>query len=462
MKKPNVLFIYADQLRYDALACNGNTVVKTPNIDRLNGESVSFKNAYTSYPLCCPFRGSVLTGKYAHNHGLYVNHYAIPFNQEFLPQIMNEHGYHTGWIGKWHLNGGKKHDFVPKEERAGFTHFNGFTRGHSYEKSIYYCGDDKTPRRSSLYEAVYETFHLMDFVDESVALDKPFLGCISYGLPHPPFSAPDKYLTMYSPEEVPIRENVPKDGEEKAREFTAKYLGLVTMLDEEIGKVLDGLEKRGVLDDTMIIFVSDHGEMAGELGRYKKIVINDASMHVPFMIRYPKGFDVKTVYNMVDPSIDVFPTILDVCGVSIPQYAEGISLKAQCEGDKNAEVRDYVYFENMRQRFDYEHPMFISVAIRGIRTEKYCYQENEGVSTQLFDIENDPLEMNNLINDEKYSEIVKKLHKRVADLMEKTNDSLDREFDAPPKDHQTDGAALPWCENLFKTAVLDDTNCIVQ
>lgn len=130
--KPNILLIYADQMRYDAMRCAGNPVIKTPQIDRLAREGVQFTEAYTSFPICCPFRASVMTGKYAQNHGLIQNHFPLRSDQTFLGDLMKQAGYRTGYIGKWHLEGGPKPGFVPPGRRFGWDHFIGFNRGHDY------------------------------------------------------------------------------------------------------------------------------------------------------------------------------------------------------------------------------------------------------------------------------------------------------------------------------------------
>ena len=136
-KRPNILLIYPDQMRYDAMGCAGNQVIKTPQIDRLSAEGVHFAEAYSGYPICCPFRASVLTGKYAQNHGMVQNHFPLRGDQTFLADVLKSNGYRTGYVGKWHLEGGPKPGFVPPDRRFGFEHFVGFNRGHDYLSSIY-------------------------------------------------------------------------------------------------------------------------------------------------------------------------------------------------------------------------------------------------------------------------------------------------------------------------------------
>ena len=160
-------------MRADAMSCAGNPVVKTPHFDRLALEGVRFDGAYCAFPLCCPWRASLLTGKYPHSHGLAANHYPVPLNQAFLPEILCAAGYRTGYIGKWPLNGGRKHDPVPPgRQRLGFEHFTGFSRGHRYSRYIYYKGDAvDQPCTSRRYEPDYQTDQLIEFMQGS--LDDP-------------------------------------------------------------------------------------------------------------------------------------------------------------------------------------------------------------------------------------------------------------------------------------------------
>ena len=191
MSKPNIVFIYVDQLREDALGCTGNPVIRTPNIDRLALEGTRFSEAYVSTPLCTPFRGSVLTGKYGHAAGVHANHFPIPTNQKFLAHHLTEAGYVTGYIGKWHLFGGPKPGFVPPgPDRCGFETFVGFNRGHEYDRSIYFY-DDEQPYHCHRHEPDFQTDQAIDFMDRAnTECDRPFFAYLCLGPPQPPDADP--------------------------------------------------------------------------------------------------------------------------------------------------------------------------------------------------------------------------------------------------------------------------------
>ncbi len=455
--RPNIVYIYPDQMRYDAMGNAGNRVVKTPTFDRMAAEGATFRGAYTSYPLCCPFRASVMTGKYAHNHGLTANHYPIPLGQEYLPEILNRHGYSTGWIGKWHLNGGKKQDFVPAEYRCGYQHFVGFSRGHEYEKSVYYVNDDETPRKSKRFEPEYQTTQLIDFMRESLESGNPFMASICYGPPHHPHEAPEHYLNMYSPDEIEISDRVPAGEEQRAKEFLATYYGLVTWVDYEISKVLSWIDEQGITDNTMVIVVSDHGDMAGDYGKYqKKNLCFEGSMHVPFLMRYPNKIRKGLVIDqLVDPSVDIFSTILDICGIEIPEYAQGLSLKGQLFEEENPLKKDYVYYQAIRAiQQPSESYAESNSAIRGIRTEEYLYVSEENTPTALYDLKEDPQELNNLIDDIVHTDRIRRFDKMLTQKMQELGDSWDVGNPDPIPDYQTHADGMIYGRSVYKKALL--------
>ncbi|ETX09316.1 sulfatase-like hydrolase/transferase [Candidatus Entotheonella palauensis] len=209
--RPNIIFIYSDQLRADAIGCAGNRVVKTPHIDRLAHEGVRFENACISYPLCTPFRASLLTGKYAHATGVYSNHFPISTDQVFLSTLLNNAGYCNGYIGKWHLYGGPKPGFVPPgKDRPDCDHFAGFNRGHESMRSIFYR-DSEQPYYSRRYEPDYRTDHLIECMESCIAGQKtgPFFGYICMGPPHFPMDMPDYWKQLYHPDDVQLPHGVP-------------------------------------------------------------------------------------------------------------------------------------------------------------------------------------------------------------------------------------------------------------
>ena len=462
-EKPNVLVIYPDQMRFDAMGCSGNPVVKTPHIDRLAREGVRFNHAYTAFPLCCPFRASVMTGKYPHSAGMPANHYPIPLGQEFLAEIFRDHGWRTGYIGKWHLDGGIKHGYVAPHRRLGFDHFVGFNRGHTYFKSIFFRNNDPRPRTSRRYEPDYQTDHLIEFMDSCAhgGDDEPFLAMICYGLPHAPLTMPDHYASLYSPSEVPARDNTPSThkrapGEgawrERARRFLAGYYGLMASVDHNVGKVLDWLDGAGLADDTLVVFVSDHGDMAGEHGRFAKKTYYEAAMRVPFIVRYPRRFDAGRVVDaLVDPSVDLMPTLLETCGLPAPDGVQGTSALPLLDGSAET-TREAVFYEIDKER---EGPERFPIAERGVRTREWLYVRTEERGAVLFNLQDDPLETNNLVDSAAHSETVARLDAMLSEHMARTGDDWAIEAVFPPPDFQTHGEGGRYGRELLSRAIVE-------
>jgi len=456
MKRPNILIIYPDQMRADAMGCAGNACIKTPNLDRMALEGARFENAFTSFPLCSPFRASLFTGKYAHSNGQCANHFPIPLGQDFLPGILRDAGYRTGYIGKWHLDGGVKPGFVPPgERRLGFDHFVGFNRGHFYFDSIYYRDTDQ-PFHSPRYEPDYQTDHLLEFMQSCVEAgdDRPFFAMMCLGPPHGPIIAPQYYQNLYSPDEVPIRPSVPSDpkSQKRARKFLAGYYGLVANVDHNVGRVLDWLDGSGLADDTVVILLSDHGDMAGEHGQYGKKTAHDASMRVPLLVRYPRRFAAgQTVSSLADVSVDTMPTLLELCGLTIPDAVQGTSYLSLLDGDAQP-TRGEVYYEIIMQR---EGPESVPVPERGVRTRDWLYVRTENAPTMLFDLRSDPLEMSNLVDDANHRDEAAELDRLLRDHMARTDDDWAIEAKFPPPNFMTHQEGAENARRLLERATVE-------
>lgn len=430
------------------MGCSGNPLINTPNIDRLAHEGVRFNHAYTSFPLCCPFRASVMTGKYAHSNGMFANHYPIPLDQTFLAEVFRDNGYRTGYIGKWHLDGGIKHGYIPPERRLGFEYFVGFNRGHQYFNSVFYRNDDPTPRMCKRFEPEFQTEHLIEFLDSRD--DRPFLAMISYGPPHPPLVMTDHYKNMYNPNDVTIRGNTPDT--EKARNFLGPYYGLTTAIDDEVGRILTYLDKNDLSDNTIIYFVSDHGEMAGEHNLSGKRVYHEASMRVPLIVRHPASISGnRVVDHLVDPGIDTMPTLLDLCNIPIPTDVQGVSF-APLLNNSDEPIHDAIHYELLKES---EGPEKTPIPQRGVRTHNYLYVRDEDGPVVLFDLQNDPLEKNNLANHADYTSTINELDALLTDHMHRTNDNWAVEAIFPPPNFQTHGEGAQYFEQIVKEAIIE-------
>ena len=487
-KRPNLLMIYPDELRKDILSCSGNPLIRTPHFDRVAEEGVRFEKAFTSYPLCTPFRGSLFTGKYAHSTECSANHVRINPNQEFLPQILKDNGYQTGYIGKWHLDGGSKPGYIPPERRLGFDHFIGFNRGHYYMNSIYFKNSEQ-PYHCPRYEPDFQTDHLIDFMENALEKDpkNPFFGFICYGAPHFPMNMPDYYKNLYSPDEIPLppgtadpeeqgkviadltSKNFPLasgswgegtehhgslESEATVREYMAKYYGMVANVDFNIGRLLNWLDKKGIADDTMVVVISDHGDMAGQHGYYcrTKKTAYSAAAHVPLLIKYPNRFPKNTtVSSLVDASVDTMPTILEALGIDVPDASQGVSYLPLLEG-KTEPTRTETMYEIIKQTEGEER---FPIPERGIRTDKFLYVRTENAPKLLIDLENDPFELNNIVDKEEHTDMISDFDDKIAAHMKKTGDRWDIEAVINPADYTSHEEGIKVLADLHARAIVE-------
>lgn len=439
MKKPNILLVYTDQMRYDATSFGGNPNCKTPAIDKMAEEGVCFDNAHTAFPLCCPFRGSLMTGKHAHKHGVMTNHVPIPLDQEFLPEMVKKQGYRTAWIGKWHLNGAGRFQPVEKVYQCGFDVFKGYGRGHHYINSVYYNGEVVQPYKSDKYEPEYQTDQIIDFMSQSVKDDVPFMGMVCYGLPHHPVDmAPDKYKYMYNKDDIVLQNDTPEYMQDEAKQYKAYYYGLVICVDDQIARLNAYLEENNLKENTMFIFVSDHGDMCCEGGYNEKSISLGSSSHVPYIIQYPAlAKEARRIDAVVDPTISIVPTILDVCGAKIPDYMPGKSLKKIVAEGSDDKLDDYCYYQLIK-KYDREVTEDLNPADyqlfgeRGFRTKDLLYVEKSNVPFLLFDLRNDPHEKYNRVDDYKYLRTVLECRKKLKSIMADLDDNWSVEVTESP------------------------------
>lgn len=304
----------------------------------------------------------------------------------------------------------------------------------------------------------------------------PFFAEICYGLPHPPLVAPQHYLDLYSPDEVPIPESVPTeaslspnrlkalaryhgsedtedlDFRDLVRAFIARYYGLVACVDHNVGRILDWLDKREIAGNTVVLLVSDHGELAGEHGRFEKKTYYRNSMNAALIIRYPERFaGGRVVDALVDPAVDTMPMLLDLCGIETPDCVQGTSYLPLLDGT-SAATRDTVYYEVLGER---EGPESFPVAERGLRTKRWVYVRTADGPKVLFDLEEDPLEMSSVVNSPAYAQVIEELDARVLEHMERTGDSWEIEAHFPPPDFQTHAEGDECRRQLLKRAIVE-------
>ncbi|MHC4521348.1 MAG: sulfatase family protein [Planctomycetota bacterium] len=422
LRRPNLLFIFADQWRAQATGYAGHPDVKTPHLDKLAAESVNFRTAVSGCPVCCPFRASLVTGQYPLTHGVFLNDALLNNKAVSIAQACNRDGYDTGYIGKWHLDGTRRTAFIPRERRQGFQFWKALGCTHNYNNSHYYA-DENVKLKWDGYDAFAQTREAQRYV-RNHATAKPFALFLSWGPPHAPYhTAPEKYRAMYKPEDVTLRPNVPEADRAKARKALAGYYAHIAALDDCMGDLLRTLDEAGVADDTIVGFTSDHGDMLYSHGGRKKQQPWDESIRVPFLLRYPRALGTEgRAVDMPINTPDIMPTLLGLCGIDIPQTVEGADFSAVLTGQMD--VPDHAALISCPSPFGQWNRKRGGREYRGLRTARYTYARDLKGPWLLYDNVKDPYQLNNLCGKPEHAALQEQLEKALTRKLEQTRDDF--------------------------------------
>lgn len=417
-EKPNILLIITDQQTATSMSCTGNKYVHTPAMDKLAESGVRFEKNYVTQPLCLPFRSSLQTGRYPHEIGTINNGEKITGDFPMLGNLVATAGYNCDFFGKWHI--GAKPEFI------GYKNYDNVGKDHQKTKRV----------QEYLLQKHEKPFFL------TVSLMNPHNVCQlarDQELPDGPIGSPPTDLSLLPP--LPNNFNFPKNeptilreiqkkslvhyptadwDELKWRQYLWGYYKLVEKVDAEIGKVLEALIEGGYEDNTVIIFTSDHGEGVAMHHWNQKQILYDQTTRVPLIINW-KGVTKKSIYpELVSNALDIPVTILDIINVEKPASMPGYSLLPIMEG-KSPKARKFVVSETMFARGGEN----LGATGRMIRTKKYkyCIYDNGKKREQLFDMNNDPGEMNNLAFNKDFEKELNKHRKMIASWAKETNDT---------------------------------------
>lgn len=407
-QQPNVVFILTDQWRASALGYMGDPNVKTPRLDELAEQSVNFVNAVSVSPVCTPYRASLLTGRFPSSSGMIFNDIYLPSEELCMAEIYQSAGYQTAYIGKWHLDGHGRLNNVEPERRQGFEYWKALECSHDYNKMPYYENDDPNIKTWEGYSPFAISRDASAYMSDHAEDKQPFLLFVSIATPHfPHHSAPEEFMEMYPPSEIKLRPNVPADLHEGILPEIQGYYAHCTATDLAIGTMVEQMRAAGLLENTILVFTSDHGEMMGSHGRlpFRKQLAWDESLHVPFLIRLPGEEDSPGArVNAPLTTPDILPSLLSLCGIDIPHSIEGEDLSGLISdpdptADRAALVMNVSPFD-----VNWEDPEY-----RGIRTARYTYAVDPEGPIMLFDDHMDPYQMDNLAGNPAYAEIQEEL-----------------------------------------------------
>jgi len=447
-KRPNVLFVFADQFRADLCGGYGDKALKnisTPHLDRLASEGVTFTHALSTAPKCTPFRGMLMTGRYPTHTGLVVNfvHASAKQNPNCIANIYARAGYDTGFIGKWHLAAGgwrnpgatnspdSADNFVPPGPgRLGFDYWAANNFHVDFNNYWYYRDEDKK-LFSEEYETDTQIHQAIDFMKERKDSDRPFFLVVAPHPPHPPFRkshVPEGYLEKI-PEDLKWSPNVPEVVKDQHKENLRYYLAMSKNVDDNIGRLTQFLDESGLAENTIVVFTSDHGEMHGSHNRYNKKVPYAESVNIPLILRWPGKIPAGRRADALYTPMDHLPTLCSLSGLEVPPEVDGISLKDALLGrgrvDREAVLMGtYVSGYNT---FTTGKPF---LEWRGVHTGRYTYckwierSARSNADEELYDNYSDPYQMKNLVRSPEHADTLNDLRKRLEALLAEAHDEF--------------------------------------
>ncbi|RJP24895.1 MAG: DUF229 domain-containing protein [Candidatus Omnitrophota bacterium] len=415
-KRPNILIIHDDQHRGMDLGCAGNDQVITPHLDRLASEGICFTNAIANNPLCTPSRGIFLTGKYPLSHRAFSNDLPLATGQETFATVLKTHGYKTGYIGKWHLDGIPRGKFTPPgPRRQGFEDYWAvYNCHHNYFKTKYFRETPNLIEREG-YEPAIQTDLAIEFLQ--TCKNEPFCLMISWGPPHAPYDlVPEPYRKLYDPASIALRKNCKEDH----RRVIADYYAHITALDDNVARLLATLDERGLREETIVMFTSDHGDMLWSHGYQKKQKPWEESIRVPLIIRAPGLIPAGKRSDLLFSTADVAPTLLGLAGLAAPAEMEGTDLSRNVVGEGGEEphsvfILDVLPCDQARQ--------FPGRPWRGVRTKRHTYARwPDGKGWVLYDNIDDPFQLRNLMDHSDHAALRRELEAELQTWLQKTND----------------------------------------
>ena len=444
--KPNILYILADQLRYQSCGYAGDAKAQTPNIDRLASEGVDFVNMVSSMPVCSAYRASLFTGKYTTSTGMVINELRMNTRHTCLAHSLTRAGYDTGYIGKWHLYANQlgshedpTNSFVPPgPDRLGFDgYWAAYNFHHDYYQGTYHTdGPEKIIIPG--FEPDGQTDLAIDYIKKAGKSDKPFFLVLSVGTPHDPWvkdNVPREYYELFADVDFPVPPNYSQEVDphgdawsniekspELIDEWMRVYYAMTANLDWNVGRLLKAVEEVGIGDNTIIVFTSDHGEMFGAHGRMKKNIFYDEAVRVPFLMRWSGKIPAGRVSDACASTVDIMPTLLGLAGVEVPKGVEGMDL-GHCALNVPGAEPDAAFLQNTGACASWED----GHEWRALRDKEYTYAIHRiDRQEMLFDNRIDPYQIKNLVSDPRYVHGLTRFRAMLKGKMTSINDTFEK------------------------------------
>jgi len=462
-RPPNILFIMSDDHAVNAISCYGSRlsgIVPTPNIDRIAREGMRLENCFCTNSICVPSRATILTGKYSHKNGVYTLSDALDPDQQNVAKILQQNGYQTSMIGKWHLH----------KEPSGFDYWNVLPGQGRYFNPVM-TDHDSIQRTYNGYSADVITNLTIEWINNRDK-EKPFFLMCHFKAPHEPWEYPNRLKDYLTDVEIPepeslwedkshrsagsreygftietmaqrqVRENYHSEGAQdfeglntkEVRKktyqiFLKRYLRTITAVDQNVGRLLKYLDENNLMDNTVIIYTSDQGYFLGEHNYIDKRWMYEESLKMPFLIRYPGEIQPGSTNDNIIINTDFPVTFLDFAGLEVPEDMQGRSFRGILQGKIPDDWRTSMYYRYWLHTTRPAH--------YGIRTKKYkliffyglplnmtgASEEPTKIGWELYDLKKDPKELKNVYNDQEYKEVIIKLKKELSKKKQELGDT---------------------------------------
>ncbi len=447
---PNLVLILCDDHRADAMGFVGHPFLETPHMDRMARDGVYFKNAFVTTSLCSPSRASILTGLYAHNHGVIDNYHPVREDLVFFPELLQSAGYETAFIGKWHMGG--DHD----DPQRGFDHWLAFKGQGTYwpdgrgttrvvpqtRYDGFNLNGERVPQRGYITDEL--TDYALEWLDGR-STEKPFFLYVSHKAVHSDFVAADRHRGRYASESLVLpdeyRAEPPPEANRPAwlrnqrnsrhgvdfgynldgfdvEAYYRRYCESLLAVDDGLGRIIDRLAERGMLENTIVVYMGDNGFQFGEHGLIDKRVAYETSIRVPLIMLAPDRLKAGTVVDEVVANIDVAPTLLAAAGIRPDVSMDGRSFwPIAATGAPEEPWRDVLLYEYY---WEWNYPQ--TPTIHAVRGERYKFIRYHGVwdTDELYDLEEDPLEIRNLIRSPEHAAIARRMKTRLFEVLEES------------------------------------------
>lgn len=431
--KPNLIFIFTDQQSFDMMGSYGNEQIITPNLDKFASQGVQFNHCIANSPVCTPYRGILLSGMHPLENGAMANDIQmLPGQGNYFGEVLRDAGYHMGYYGKWHLMGGDRERPIPPGPlRYGFD--NEFLSNNCtmlYDSlRAYYWNENGEKTLYGEWEWIAQTKQVLEFLDQHAG-EKPIALFLSWHAPHDwlaggvrehKYSAPVEFEKLYNPDEIILRGNV--EDTPLRRKFYQGHMAMITSLDAEFARILAKLEEKGIADNSLIVFTSDHGDMLESHNwRFNKGRPEMESIRVPLVMKWPGKLKPRQS-DLLFGTMDLMPTILSLMGLPVPKTAQGKDLSRPILREKDNAVKSVpLFYIPGDWRGVYTHDYTYAFSLPDGTPEPHALRTGVTNFNVLFDHRNDPWQLNNLFDNDAHKRLQKRLHRMAEDWMKRYND----------------------------------------